>query len=97
MNTYVLTAWIDTSRPETIERALRDLSPRKKIITTDVGFFVKATVHGPDARIMNRRLLASLRCIEPRTALHAEWKSENSTEWFFNYVRKRSRKMHHSQ
>jgi hypothetical protein len=91
MKTYSLTAWIDTSKPETIERALRDLSPRRKIIHTDVGFFLKATVRGLDARLLNKHFLLALRSIEPRTALHAEWKTRNSTQWFFNYAQKRSR------
>jgi hypothetical protein len=95
MRTYSLTAWIDTSRPEAIERALQDLSPRKKIIPTDVGFFLKAKVRGANARVLNRTLLSGLRRIEPRTSLHAEWKSETSTMWFFNYLQKRSRKNDH--
>jgi len=92
MKKFLLTAWIDTPKPEAIEFALRDLSPRRKIIPTEVGFFMKATVQGADARLLNKRLLASLRKIEPHTALHAEWKSRDSAEWFFNYVQKRSRK-----
>ncbi len=89
---YNLTAWIDTRRPARIQRALEDLTCRRTILATDVGFFLKATVHGSNAHDLNRTLLAGLRRIEPHTSLHAEWKSRNSTEWFFNYVQKRSRK-----
>jgi hypothetical protein len=91
MKTFLLTAWIDTSKPEAIESALQHLATRRRIIPTDVGFFLKATVHGTDARLLNKSLLMSLRSLAPRTALHAEWKSRNSTEWFFNYVQRRSR------
>ena len=92
MKKFSLTAWIDTSKPETVERALREISSRRKIIPTDIGFFIKATVRGTDARLLNKHLLATLRRIEPHAALHAEWKSRDSTEWFFNYIPRRSLK-----
>jgi hypothetical protein len=90
--TFVLMARISTENPQGIKRVLEELFPKKSITTTDEGFLVKTTMHGENAQDLNRTLLSALRQVERKTRLRAEWKSRGTTERFFDYVPKGSRK-----
>jgi hypothetical protein len=90
--TFTLTARISTENPHAIERALEQLFSRRPITPTDEGFLVKTTMHGENARDLNRTLLSALRRVERKTRLRAEWKSRGTTERFFDYVPKGSPK-----
>jgi hypothetical protein len=90
--TFTLTARISTENPLGIKRVLQELFPKKSITTTDEGFLVKAMTYGETARDLNRTLLSALRRIERKTRLRAEWTSGGTTERFFDYVPKGTRK-----
>ena len=90
--TFRLTARISTENPKAIKPVLEDLVPKESIIAMDEGFLVKATMQGESARELNKNLLSALRRLERKTRLHAEWTSGNTTERFFDYVRKGSPK-----
>lgn len=85
-------ARISTDNRQTIKRILEELFSKRSITSTDEGFLVKATMYGESARELNRTLLSTLRGIERKTRLRSAWKSEGSTEKFFDYVPKGSQK-----
>jgi len=89
---FTLTARVSTENPQAISVALEKLLPKGSITQTDEGFLLKATLHGENARELNRTLLSALRRVECKTRLRAEWTSGNATERFFDYVPKGSRK-----
>ncbi len=86
--TYRLTAWVDAKTPDAIRGALEDVASRVSIFSTDLGFFVKATMRGVGARELNRTFFAIMRRVEPKATVRAEWRSGTTTEWFFDNVRK---------
>jgi hypothetical protein len=55
-------------------------------------FLVDASVEGESARDLNRDLLTALRHGEKRTRLRAEWTWNGTTERFFDYVPKGTKK-----
>lgn len=90
--TFTLMARVGTENPQAIKRALEELVSKGSITPTDEGFLVKATMKGESARELNRTLLSALRRVERKTRLRPEWKSGGTTERFFDYVPKGSRK-----
>jgi hypothetical protein len=90
--TFTLVARISTENPRGIKRVLEELFPRKSITSTEDGFLVKATMRGENARDLNRTMLSALRRVERKTRLRSEWTSGGTTERFFDYVPKGSRK-----
>jgi hypothetical protein len=90
--TFELTARISTENPHGIKTVLAELFPKTSITRTDEGLLVKATTHGESARDLNRTLLSALRRVERKTRLRAEWTSGGTTERFFDYVPKGTRK-----
>jgi hypothetical protein len=55
-------------------------------------FLVEARMIGEGAKELNRSLLSSLRRVEKRTRLRAEWTYGDTTERFFDYVSKGAHK-----
>ena len=92
MKTYKLVAWVNTKNPQTIDHVLKDLASKCSIIAADEGFFVKAKMRGEGARELNRTLLSALRRVERKTTVHTEWTSGVTTERFFDYLPKGSRR-----
>ncbi len=90
--TFTLMAHISTENPQAVRPALEELVSKESITATEEGFLVKATMQGESARELNKNLLSALRRVERKTRLHAEWKSGNTTERFFDYVPKGSQK-----
>jgi tetrahydromethanopterin S-methyltransferase subunit A len=90
--TFTLIARVSTEDPQAIKLVLEELVSKRSITQTDEGFLVKATMHGEGARELNRILLSALRRVERKTRLRSEWKSGGTTEHFFDYVPKGSRK-----
>jgi hypothetical protein len=90
--TFTLTARISTENSHGIKRVLEELFSKTSITRTDEGFLVKATMHGENARDLNRSLLSALRRVERKTRLRAEWTSGGTTKRFFDYVPKGTRK-----
>ena len=53
-------------------------------------FVVRGEMEGENAKELNRALLSSLRRVEKRTRLRAEWTAQNGTVYrFFDYVLKK--------
>jgi hypothetical protein len=92
MKTYTLMAWVNTKNPRAIDRALKELASKGSIIAADKGFFVKAKLRGEGARELNRTLLSALRRVGRKTTVRTEWTSGATTERFFDYVPKGSRR-----
>jgi hypothetical protein len=89
---FSLVARVSTENPQVVKRALQELVSKSSITRTEEGFLVKAELSGASARELNRTLLSALRRVERKTRLRAEWKSGGTTERFFDYVPKGSRK-----
>jgi hypothetical protein len=57
------------------------------------GFEVNAEIKGESARDLNRMLLSELRKAEKKTRIRSEWTSEDTTEKFFDYSLKQTKKV----
>ena len=89
---FTLVATVSTEAVPQIQEALRNLIPDGSIKRTADGFAVTGKMTGKDARDLNRTLLSALRRVEKKTRLRAEWTSGGTTERFFDYVPKGTRK-----
>lgn len=89
---FSVIANISTDSPEKIKAALDELFAKGSIETVEGGFAIRADMTGTTARDLNRELLSSLRKIEKKTRLRAEWTSGKITEKFFDYVPKGKQK-----
>jgi hypothetical protein len=89
---FSVIANISTDGPEKIKAALDELFVKGSIEKVPGGFAIRADMTGKSARDLNRELLSSLRKIEKKTRLRAEWTSGKITEKFFDYVPKGKRK-----
>ncbi len=92
MKKFTLTARISSDNRKATKIALQELVSKESITSTDEGFLVKATMFGDSARELNRSLLSTLRRAERKTRLRSEWTCAKTTERFFDYVAKASRK-----
>jgi hypothetical protein len=84
---FHLVAQVSSDSPAEIEPLLRKLAGCK-VSETDGGFNVDGWVAGADPRELNRELLTSLRRVERRTRLRAEWTADGVAHRFFDYVPK---------
>jgi hypothetical protein len=91
---FSLSARVSTDSPEAVEEALKTLVTKGSVRrgTGANEFLVEAEMEGETARDLNRSLLSALRRAEKRTRLRAEWTSGNTTQKFFDYVPKGTRK-----
>ncbi len=89
---FSLVATISTEAVAQIKVVLDQQIPEGSIERTGDGFAVTAKMTGENARDLNRALLSSLRRVEKKTRLRAEWTSGGTTERFFDYVPKGTRK-----
>lgn len=88
---FKLKARINRSEVPVIQQALKKLAARGTVKREGDEFLVEAKVEGSGARELNRTLLSSLRKVEKKTTLRAEWTSiENVTDKFFDYVLKKT-------
>jgi hypothetical protein len=88
---YSLRARVSTDDPGAVRPVLeRWVSSHGTVAPSDTAgeFLVETRVEGPSARDLNRALLSELRRAEKRTRLRAEWTAEGTTERFFDYVPK---------
>jgi hypothetical protein len=74
----------------TIRHALGQLAAKGSISKESDEFLVEAEMEGTSAKELNRTLLSTLRKVEKRTTLRAEWTCGNTTEGFFDYVLKKT-------
>ena len=90
---FALSARISSDNPSAIKPVLdRVIGGAGTIKPTGDGFDIKATLKGESARDLNRMLLSEMRRVEKKTRIRAEWTFENTTERFFDYVPKGTRK-----
>lgn len=89
---FVLSARVSSDDPKAVKPVLELLLPRGSVKAEGGEFIVKATLEGASALDLNRALLTALRRAERRTRLRAEWTAGGTTERFFDYVPKGSRK-----
>ncbi len=88
MALFRLVGEVRTAAKSEVSRVLHELLPGGQVRNTDAGFEVEAQLEGESAQELNRTLLSTLRRIERRTTLRAEWSSERTIERYFDYVRK---------
>jgi hypothetical protein len=90
---FKLSANVSSSNPSAIKSVLeRTVGSNGSIKPTGDGFEVKAEFKGESARDLNRMLLSELRKAEKRTRLRSEWTCEGTTEKFFDYALKQTKK-----
>lgn len=91
---FELSARIDSTNLSGIRETLENFLGEKAIIEEvrdeKGGFVVTATLRGESAKELNRSLLSSLRKVEKRTTLRAEWSAAGTTERYFDYVLKKT-------
>ncbi len=89
---FSLVAQVSTASPAKIKPVLARLIARGSVQSTADGFAIKTEMTGANARELNRELLSALRRAERKTRLRAEWTNGGTTERFFDYVPKGTRK-----
>jgi len=89
MKSFHLSARVDTESPRKIEPVLRRLTGEGSVSKDNGEFVVDARMEGDSAKDLNRELLSSLRRVEKKTRLRAEWTSGTTTERYFDYVLKK--------
>ncbi len=88
-----LTANVSSANPSAVKPVLeRIVSKSGTIKPTSDGFDVDAEFKGESARDLNRMLLTELRRAEKKTRLRSEWTCEGTTEKYFDYALKQTRK-----
>lgn len=89
-----LSANVSSANPSAIKPVLeRTVGSNGSIKPTNDGFEVNAEFKGESARDLNRMLLTELRKAEKRTRLRSEWTCEGTTEKFFDYALKQTKKL----
>jgi hypothetical protein len=88
MALFRLVGEVRTAARSEVLPVLHELLPGGEVRETDTGFEVEAQLEGENAQELNRTLLSTLRRIERRTTLRAEWSSGLTIERYFDYVRK---------
>ena len=88
-----LIASVSSANPSAVRPVLeRIVGVNGSIRSTDDGFDVTAEFKGENAKDLNRTLLSELRRAEKKTRLRAEWTADGTTEKYFDYVLKQTRK-----
>ncbi len=91
---FKLSAQISSANPLVLKPVLdRIIGNNGFINSTSDGFEIKAEFKGESARDLNRILLSELRRVEKKTRIRSEWKTENTTEKFFDYALKQTKKI----
>jgi hypothetical protein len=88
---FRLVADVSSDNPTGVQPVLEELVDGTVTATAD-GWHVEGTAVGDSARDLNRMLLSALRRVERRTRLRAAWTTGDTTEHFFDYVPKGSRR-----
>jgi hypothetical protein len=88
--TFKLKARVNRSDARMIRQALDRLCAKGSVKKEGDEFIVEAKFEGTSAKELNRTLLSALRKVEKRTTVRAEWTSGDTTERYFDYVRKKT-------
>jgi hypothetical protein len=90
---FKLTARISSATPSAIKAVLeRMIGTNGSIKPTEDGFEVVAEFKGESSRDLNRMLLSELRRAEKKTSIRSQWTCEGTTEKFFDYALKQTKK-----
>lgn len=90
---FTLSAQVSSNNPSAIKMTIEGFVGSKGTIKpTDEGFEIEAELEGDSTKDLNRKLLSEMRRKEKRTRLRAEWTCGDTTEKFFDYVPKGTRK-----
>jgi hypothetical protein len=92
---FTLHARISTDNPVAVKPVLLRMIPHGSVAQSENGqeFLVEGVLDGSSARDLNRTLLSELRRVEKRTRLRSEWTGRDTTERFFDYVPKGTRRI----
>ena len=87
-------AKVSSANPSAIKSVLeRMVGGNGSIKPIEDGFEVNAEFKGESAKELNRMLLSELRRTEKKTRLRSEWTVEGTTEKYFDYVLKQTKKV----
>ena len=90
---FKLIARVSSANPQAIRPVLENLVTQGSVKEVEEEFLVEAEMEGESAKELNRSLLSSLRRVEKRTRLRAEWTSDDGIiQRFFDYVLKETNK-----
>ena len=90
---FELKANVSTANPSAIKPVLERIIGGKGSIKPNTdGFNVTAEFTGESSKDLNRQLLSELRRAEKKTRIRSEWTAETTTEKYFDYVLKQTRK-----
>jgi hypothetical protein len=90
---FKLAARVSSASPKKVKPALQQAIAEGSVKEANGEFLVEAEMEGASAKDLNRVLLSTLRRVEKRTRLRAEWTSDDgTTERFFDYVLKKTTK-----
>jgi hypothetical protein len=84
-----ISADVSSAQPVPIRAALANLV-EGTITPPSNGFRVEGVVEGVDPETANRQLFTTLRRIEPRTTLRAQWKVEGTIHRFVDLTAQRT-------
>ena len=92
---FKLSARVSSDNPQAIKPVLeRIIGNEGTIKPMSEGFEVNAELDGESAKDLNRVLLSAMRKVVKKTRIRSEWTLGNTTERFFDYVPKKTRKTH---
>jgi len=90
---FKLVARVSSSSPAAVKPALEKAVAKGTVKEENGEFVVEAEFEGESAKELNRALLSTLRRVEKKTRLRAEWASDDgTTQRFFDYVSKKTTK-----
>lgn len=90
---FTLKCQVSSNTPEAVKPILeKAIGKNGSVKTISDGFEVTAELTGESARDLNRNLLSEMRRAEKKTRLRAEWTCEGTTEKFFDYGLKSTKK-----
>jgi hypothetical protein len=88
---FRVAARVSSSNLRAIKPVLEHLIKSGSVKEAEGEFIVEAEMVGDSAKELNRLILSTLRRVEKKTRLRAEWTSENgTTQRFFDYVLKKT-------
>ena len=90
---FALSAKVSSANPSAIKPVLeRIVASNGSIKPTADGFEVNAEFSGESARDLNRMMLSELRRVEKKTSIRSQWTCGDTTEKFFDYALKQTKK-----
>jgi hypothetical protein len=89
-NLFKLSADITTANKTAMSELLASLIGINAILITERGFRIITTIAGESTEELNRWFLKSLKMIDPKATIRAEWTTEGKTKEFVNQSPKMS-------